>query len=247
MSAKVVQLVWSSFFGLPRKSLCPTEAVHLLGVDMLRELAIEHGLFTPFVETPGTNFSISELCEHSVQVARTAHAITMCETQDPALAKQAYFAGLMHDIGKLLLVHQFPDRYAAALRLSRQADCGLWEAEREVFGASHAEVGSYLLALWAFQNKLSNRSPIIERQEPAMPMHLAQPRLSTLPIYLNAMNTRHGMRSNSNCCMAPSTWSPVAWRGASPPGALRSKAPSYRRSYSIRLFPVTQFFSQIDL
>ncbi len=154
MSAKVVQLVWSSFFGLPRKSLCPVEAVHLLGVDMLRELAIEHGLFTPFVDITGVNFSISELCEHSVQVARTAQTITMCETNDKVLAKQAYFAGLMHDIGKLLLVHQFPDRYTAALRLARESDCSLWDAERDVFGASHAEVGSYLLALWGFPDEV---------------------------------------------------------------------------------------------
>lgn len=154
MSAKVVQLVWSSFFGLPRKSLCPIEAVNLLGVDMLRELAIEHGLFTPFVDTPGVNFSISELCEHSVQVARTAQAIAMCETNDKAQAKLAYFAGLMHDIGKLILVHQFPDRYAAALRKSREEDCTLWQAECEIFGASHADVGSYLLALWGFPDEV---------------------------------------------------------------------------------------------
>lgn len=154
MSAKVVQLVWSSFFGLPRKSLCPVEAVHLLGVDMLRELVIEHGLFTPFVDSPGVNFSITELAEHSVQVARTAQAITMCETNDPLQSKLAYFAGLTHDIGKLLLVHQFPDRYAAALRMTREEDCTLWQSEREVFGASHAEVGSYLLALWGFPDEV---------------------------------------------------------------------------------------------
>lgn len=154
MSAKVVQLVWSSFFGLPRKSLCPVEAVNLLGVDMLRDLTIEHGLFTPFVDSPGMNFSLSELCEHSVQVARTAQAIALCETKDKGQAQQAYFAGLMHDIGKVLLVHQFSDRYAAALRLTRQTDCTLWQAEREIFGASHAEVGSYLLALWGFPDEV---------------------------------------------------------------------------------------------
>lgn len=154
MSAKVVQLVWSSFFGLPRKSLCPVEAVNLLGVEMLRDLAIEHGLFTPFVDSPGMSFSITELCEHSVQVARTAQAIAYCESNDKNQAQLAYFAGLVHDIGKLLLVHQFPDRYAAALRLTREEECTLWQAEREIFGASHAEVGSYLLALWGFPDEV---------------------------------------------------------------------------------------------
>ncbi len=63
----MVQLVWSSFFGLPRKSLCPVEAVNLLGFEMLRELVIEHGTVLSFVENPALNFSITELCEHSVQ------------------------------------------------------------------------------------------------------------------------------------------------------------------------------------
>ncbi len=154
MSAKVVQLVWSSFFGLPRKSLCPIEAVNLLGIEMMRELTIEHGLFTPFVDNPACSFSITELCEHSIQVARCAQAITMAETQDPVQAKQAHFAGLMHDIGKILLVHQFPDRYAMAVRMAQDEDMTLWQAEREVFGASHADVGSYLLALWGFPDEI---------------------------------------------------------------------------------------------
>ncbi len=154
MSAKVVQLVWSSFFGLPRKSLCPIEAVRLLGMEMMRELVIEQGLFTPFIDNPDDRFSITELSEHSCEVAKFAEAITLYETHDKVQAKQAYFAGLTHDIGKILLMHQFPDRYGAALRLTREHDVTLWEAEREIFGTSHADVGSYLLALWGFPEEV---------------------------------------------------------------------------------------------
>ncbi|MFO1064832.1 MAG: HDOD domain-containing protein [Pirellulales bacterium] len=154
MSAKVVQLVWSSFFGLPRKSLCPSEAVQLLGIDMLRELVLEYGLFSPYISDDEEPFSIEELCRHSLAVAKHAEAITYVETQDHRASKQAYFAGLTHDIGKLILSHQFPAMYGHALRAAREREMSLWEAELEVFGASHADVGSYLLALWGFPTEV---------------------------------------------------------------------------------------------
>ena len=66
----------------------------------------------------------------------------------PVLAESAFTAGLMHDLGKLVLASNFDEQYSGAQALARQQQLPLWEVEKQIFGASHGEIGAYLLGLW---------------------------------------------------------------------------------------------------
>src|SRR5207247_1635793 len=81
-------------------------------------------------------------------MAMLAKSIVLFETHDAKLAAEAYTASLFHDLGKLLMATNLPDEYNGAQSLSVKRQIPLCEIEKEIFGATHAETGAYLLALW---------------------------------------------------------------------------------------------------
>ncbi|MEO8482061.1 MAG: HDOD domain-containing protein, partial [Acidobacteriota bacterium] len=91
-------------------------------------------------QLPG--LSVDLLQEHSLMTARLAKRLVV----NQRVADDAFTAGLLHDIGQIVLSVSMPDRYAEVLRTSRQRP--LHEAEQEQLGVSHAEVGAYLLGVW---------------------------------------------------------------------------------------------------
>jgi putative nucleotidyltransferase with HDIG domain len=148
LTAKVLQVVNSAYFGLSRKIMTPQQAVALLGLDVLRALVVYTYAFANFKVHPKLeDFSVKRLSQHSLLVGKLAQALAHEEQADKSLEEESLSAGILHDIGKLVLI-QSPDQYLEALNYSQARGCSDFLAEYEVFGASHAEVGAYLLGLW---------------------------------------------------------------------------------------------------
>lgn len=147
MSSKVLQLVNSSFFGLPVRVQDVPHAVSLLGLGAVKPLVLSSGVFRQFEKGKLGGLSLKRLVSHSLHVAVIARDIAMHTTKDHEVADDAFMAGTMHDIGRLVLAQCQPERYS---ELCKQAARGadLYQLEREEFGVSHAEVGGYLLGLW---------------------------------------------------------------------------------------------------
>ena len=150
MSAKVLQLVNSAFFGLPRKVDNISLAASLLGLDILSDLILMMSVFTQFDDLDHEDFSFDFLTEHSVNTAKAARAISQTEKLSATEQKIAYTAGLMHDIGKLVFLVNMPEKFTRALQLSHDENIPLYQAEMDIFQASHQSVGAYLLDLWGF-------------------------------------------------------------------------------------------------
>ncbi len=148
MTAKILQLVSSSFFGQPQRVSSPMQAASLLGVNLVRELVLSAKIFQPVDDFIIEGFSLGELNRHSREVADCAQMIAELETSDQRIIDDAWLAGMLHDIGKIVLACSMPGSYQEAVRLAQHEGKSLWAAEREIFGTSHAEVGSYLLSLW---------------------------------------------------------------------------------------------------
>jgi putative nucleotidyltransferase with HDIG domain len=149
MSAKVLQLVSSAFFGLRPHVPHPAQAVILLGLDTVKILGLSGQVFTQFDQTQPASSALKLFWEHSVTVGKFAQQIAKTEHNGQKAVDYAFIAGLLHDVGKLILATHFPDRYDEALTLASAKGAGLLEAERKIFGvATHVEVGAYLLGLW---------------------------------------------------------------------------------------------------
>jgi len=145
MTAKVLQLVNSSFFGLARSVSKPSEAASFLGMETLKALALATNVFAQFEMKMPRGFSAAAASDHSQRVGTAARAIARCEQCSKSVVDQSLVAGLLHDVGKLVLASSLPDEFQRTLD-HEQLDAV--EAEREIFGATHAEVGGYLLGLW---------------------------------------------------------------------------------------------------
>ena len=154
MSAKILQLVNSAFFGLRRHIGNPTEAVVYLGLETLKALTLTVAAFSQFQTSD--NFCVDELRIHSIHVGMLAKRLGAAMALPKARIDECFTGGLLHDVGKLVLSANYPENYAEALLLSRQQQIPQIDAERQVLGASHAEIGGYLLWLWGLPD------PVIE-------------------------------------------------------------------------------------
>lgn len=148
LSAKLLQISNSAFFGFSRKVYSVAEAVQMLGIGVIQSLAMAVPLFTAYDRKKCPAFHIDQVWEHSAEVASLARRIYNDHLDDSHRAEQAFAAGVMHDIGKLILADKLPEQYNAILTEARETRTELFKVERKHLDATHAEVGAYLLALW---------------------------------------------------------------------------------------------------
>ena len=156
MTAKVLQLVNSSFFGLPQHVTCPKHAVSLLGLNVIRPLVLTVKVFSQFDDPGIEGFSLERLIQHSVQVAFAAKQIAEAENAAATIIDDSLIAGMLHDVGKLVLAINLPEDYARVMNTAQHESLSVPDAESKVIGATHAEVGAHLLGLWGLPN------PIVE-------------------------------------------------------------------------------------
>lgn len=124
----------------------------MLGLRTVRALVLATNAFSVFGQGLPAGMSLKGVRDHSVAVASLAKSIAEAEGLEATVSDEALIAGLLHDVGKLVLATKQTRQYYDVLRLSKAEGLTLFEAEREVFSATHAEVGAYLLGLWGFSD-----------------------------------------------------------------------------------------------
>lgn len=148
LTAKLLQLVNSAFFGLGRRVASVPEAVQILGFNLVKGMSVSFSLFASLDPVAVGELNTDRLYLHSLATGLLAQTIVAGEIGDSALSASAFTAGILHDSGKLVLATALPELYAQAVRLAADELIPQWQAEANVFGVSHAEVGAYLLGLW---------------------------------------------------------------------------------------------------
>jgi HD-like signal output (HDOD) protein/ActR/RegA family two-component response regulator len=149
MSAKVLQLVNSAFFGLAQTVISLQSAVTYLGMETIKNLVLVSEAFRVFV--PDSRIPQS-VCESIQQHAHRTAAIAGRLPIDPKTRDVTVVAAFLHDIGSLFLASTMPDKFCSAHSMASDRGCKLFEAEQELLGTSHAEIGAYLLGLWGIPN-----------------------------------------------------------------------------------------------
>lgn len=149
MSAKVLQIVNSATYGLKQHVSNVVQAATLLGLSNIRNLVLAAEAFQPAEDDAlPDNFKIETLWNHSLKVASFAKKIVMLESENQKMADEAFTSGLLHDIGQIILATKRTQEFGDVLRRVQETGEMLIEVEKEVFGATHAEVGGYLMELW---------------------------------------------------------------------------------------------------
>lgn len=147
LAAKTLRLANSSFYGVSRQVGSIEEAITILGFRTVRSLAATAALIDTFAGSSCTGFDFAPFWRHAIAVAVCARELATHLKID---SENAYTVGLLHDIGRLVLVTQFQSQYEATMRYRSQHDCHLVEAERAVLGLDHTAVGQALARQWKF-------------------------------------------------------------------------------------------------
>lgn len=149
MSAKVLQLVNSAFFGLAQTVTNLQSAASYLGMETIKNLALVSEAFK--VSEPHSCIQRTVIETIQAQAQMTA-AIAVVLPIDPKTREVTVLAALLHDVGRLVLASKMPDQFCAVIALTAERGCEPFQAEEEILGTSHAEIGAYLLGLWGFPN-----------------------------------------------------------------------------------------------
>ncbi len=154
MTASILKLINSSFFGLYERVSDPARAISLLGMEIVKGVVLGEKLFRQFPWDNYRNFSLGGLQDHSRRTALFARKIATMEGLAGPSSDTAFLGGMLHDLGKLLLATKFEAAYMTVLETSRRENIPLLKAEQRKLGYSHAEIGAYLLGLWGFSDEL---------------------------------------------------------------------------------------------
>jgi putative nucleotidyltransferase with HDIG domain len=138
MTANIMKLVNSAFFGARRPVASVDRAVAYLGLNTLGSLVLGHGVFQSSATSKIAGFSLENLWKHSQETALAARAIALAEKHPTAKAEEAFLAGLLHDVGKIVF----------------KSKAGAAGADLSQMKAHHPAVGAYLLGLWGFPNSI---------------------------------------------------------------------------------------------
>lgn len=177
LSAEVLKVINSSFFGLPHKITTVFHAVNLMGSHAVKNLALGFSLVKHLREGDGESaaaggFDYGRFWKRSLATGVAARALA--RRKIPEFSEDAFFLGLLHDIGMLALSQAIPDQYALVLREIAASNCNAQAAEKQILGFDHAHLGAYLATSWGLPDTFSvsilrhHRPDTLRREEGAL-------------------------------------------------------------------------------
>jgi HD-like signal output (HDOD) protein len=155
MTARLLKLVNSAYFGLAKPVADVARAGALLGLDRIMALVLGQGIFSGGDVPQVRGFDLEKLWAHSVATAAAAHRIAIEEGLDKEQVAAAFLAGMLHDIGKLVLAMGMPAEYERVIQLTHDQPGASCEIETLELQASHTDVGAYLVGLWGLPNTIA--------------------------------------------------------------------------------------------
>ena len=154
MTAKILQVANSALLGVRCRISSAAQAVTLIGLDLIRALVISVHIFSHFDDRQVAQLDIPQLWKHCLATACCARAIAESERVPKTALDDCFTAGILHDIGKLILIGSLPDKYTAVVAEVTNHGVPLLQAEQEMFNCTHAEVGAYLIGIWGLPHAI---------------------------------------------------------------------------------------------
>jgi HD-like signal output (HDOD) protein len=152
LSARLLRLINSTYYGLPNRVESIPHAINLIGQQTLRDLALASSAVNLFDGLPPEQVNMDRFWLHSI--ACGAAARLLARRKRLTNAERLFIAGLLHSIGKLVFYSQCPDQYRKVLGYVERGECDLLTAERRVFGFNYVELSAELLRAWRLPDYL---------------------------------------------------------------------------------------------
>lgn len=163
LAARALRVANSSFYGIPHKVASIHDAIVILGFRAVGSLVTAASVTSFFKPPPEVPFDPIRFWRHGIGAALCARALAREAGLD---TEAAFTAGLLHDIGVLMLLTARPRHYAEVLARRQERDCLLVEAEQELLGFDHAAAGAALASRWRFPDEVVRAVALHHTLEP---------------------------------------------------------------------------------
>jgi len=154
LTARLLHIVNSAFYGFPSKIDTITRAVTVIGTKQLRDLALATSVIEMFDGMADDVVSMESFWQHSIACGVTARILATYRRENNV--ERFFVAGLLHDIGRLIMFMKIPELCQQALQESETSNTLLYEAEYKILGFDHANVGGLLLRQWQLPESTTN-------------------------------------------------------------------------------------------
>ncbi len=153
LASKVLKLVNSAYYGLPRRIASVTEAITILGIQTIRTLVIGASVYKTLSSLKGrVAVSPKQIWQHAAACAESCKMLAL--NYGVSEAEHAFIAGLLHDIGKTILNYYWTENYSSVLEVADIKRCSVIQAERELLNLTHTEIGKIVAEKWRLPSLL---------------------------------------------------------------------------------------------
>ena len=211
MMAKILQLANSAIFGLRSQVTSPAQAAVVIGMDTLKSLVLSMSVFKSFDNVKFSGFDLNDTVQHSLEVGALARHIAKTENLSNEIAGEAFTAGLLHDVGKLILASFAKEEFSAAIAKSKAERIPLVDAETKCLESAmmaseayYSHFGDCLKAL----SKVSHSTTLPSIATEMKFLHLPS---STSPIIFQRASTNRINKAGS-MTLSPTWGSPTESR-----------------------------------
>ncbi len=156
IASKVLKLVNSAFYGFPGKISTITHAIVILGFSTVKNIVLTASIFDFYKKKGGsfTGFDMEKFWVHSIACGAAAQAIARHVGHSDK--EECFIGGLIHDMGKIIMCQYLPQEFGAVITRVAEKKCLFIEAEQELFGITHQEIGSTVAERWNLPRNLQD-------------------------------------------------------------------------------------------
>jgi len=157
LAAKVLKIANSAYYGLAQRTVSTEQACAVLGLRVLRNVVTQAAVMTRYEHLGGRGLDLDALWRHSQFVAQISHQLARAARAPLGLTPEELQAcGLLHDLGKVVLLESLGEEYAAVLELARSQGLPVHVAEKRVLGFDHTDVGSLVAVQWGLPGAVAS-------------------------------------------------------------------------------------------
>lgn len=200
ITAKVLQVANSSFFGAGQKISVLEEAVGMLGVDSIRSLIAVFTVLEEAVQQPYSSEIANRVWKHSLEVSHMAQEIAHTHLKRTDLDGAISTLAILHDLGVWLLADQYQEKYELVINSARANETPMWFAEKNEFGVSHAEVGAMLFNLWGLPESLVEM--VLFHHQPSLANSSVPAEIFACVHIADILDQGYHSASESHCCIS---------------------------------------------
>ncbi len=154
MTMKILKLLNSAYYSLPRKITSIKRSVVYIGINTIKNMALSIATIGMLPTKNAGGLDTRKFLKHSLATAAVAKLLNNKFSHVEFEGSDCFVAGLLHDIGKVVYAQYDPARYVELQKVSEESGISLFQAEQEVIGADHAVIGSMMGSKWQFPEPL---------------------------------------------------------------------------------------------